>query len=208
LPSEAGLGFNASMSLEPLIKDLADEDILRLIVEGTPIQRDQAINMLYWRWAGPMKRFFLAHGATLEGSEDVLQETFVKIWQGAAGYQKSGRASSWIWAIARNTLTDHHRRNARQPLMESMDIENPSHDPEAKAPYDHESDDCINRGLDLFAGSHPDRAYALELWSSGMDLQSLSVILGRSYGATRQFLLECRKKIKPYLSPCFESQES
>lgn len=89
-----------------------------------------------------------------------------------------------------------------------MDPENRLHEPKAEDPYDVETDDCITQGLNLFADSHPERAYALELWSSGMDLQSLSEVIGRSYGATRQFLLECRKKIRPFLSPCFETPES
>lgn len=190
------------------IKGQTDDNLIQLIAAGSVSARDQAIEVLYWRWAARLKRYFTAHGAGPSSCEDILQETFLKIWRGASGLKDSERAASWIWTIARNTHTDHVRRIARAPRMESMDPENRLHEPKAEDPYDVETDDCITRGLNLFADSHPERAYALELWSSGMDLQSLSEVIGRSYGATRQFLLECRKKIRPFLSPCFETPES
>lgn len=190
------------------IHDLTDDNLIQLIAAGSVSARDQAIEALYWRWAARLKRYFIAHGAGPGSCEDILQETFLKIWRGASGLKDSERAASWIWTIARNTHTDHVRRLARAPRMESIDPENSLHEPKAEDAYDVETDDCITRGLDLFADSHPERAYALELWSTGMDLQSLSEVIGRSYGATRQFLLECRKKIRPFLSPCFETLES
>jgi RNA polymerase sigma-70 factor (ECF subfamily) len=34
--------------------------------------------------------------------EDVLQETFLAVWKGAAGYQPRGAPRAWMWVIARN----------------------------------------------------------------------------------------------------------
>ena len=33
--------------------------------------------------------------------EDVLQETFLAVWRGAAGYRPCGAAGAWLWGIAR-----------------------------------------------------------------------------------------------------------
>ena len=33
--------------------------------------------------------------------EDVLQETFLGVWRGAAGYRPDGTAGGWLWGIAR-----------------------------------------------------------------------------------------------------------
>ena len=33
--------------------------------------------------------------------EDVLQETFLAVWRGAAGYRPQGVAGGWLWGIAR-----------------------------------------------------------------------------------------------------------
>jgi RNA polymerase sigma-70 factor, ECF subfamily len=33
--------------------------------------------------------------------EDVVQETFLAVWQGAGGYRPAGAAGGWLWGIAR-----------------------------------------------------------------------------------------------------------
>ena len=35
-------------------------------------------------------------------AEDVLQETFLAMWQGASGYRRLGTPQAWMWVIARN----------------------------------------------------------------------------------------------------------
>ncbi len=53
-------------------------------------------------------------------AEDVLQETYVKIWHNAGKFQVSGASPiSWLAAIARNQAID--RLRARKP--EALDIE-------------------------------------------------------------------------------------
>jgi RNA polymerase sigma-70 factor (ECF subfamily) len=44
--------------------------------------------------------------------EDVLQETFVAIWRGAAGYRTEG-AGAWVWGIARRQAALWLRRRGR-----------------------------------------------------------------------------------------------
>src|SRR4051794_30660332 len=36
-----------------------------------------------------------------DGVEDVLQETFLAIWRGAASYSGEGTLGAWMWGIAR-----------------------------------------------------------------------------------------------------------
>jgi RNA polymerase sigma-70 factor (ECF subfamily) len=43
-------------------------------------------------------------------AEDVAQETFLKLWQGAAGYEPRARLSSWLFRIAHNQCVDRLRR--------------------------------------------------------------------------------------------------
>jgi RNA polymerase sigma-70 factor (ECF subfamily) len=43
--------------------------------------------------------------------EDVLQETFLAVWRGAAGYRPLGAASGWLWVIARRQAVSWLRRS-------------------------------------------------------------------------------------------------
>ena len=45
--------------------------------------------------------------------EDVLQETFLAVWRGAAGYRPEGVAGGWIWGIARRQAAQWLRRRGR-----------------------------------------------------------------------------------------------
>jgi RNA polymerase sigma-70 factor (ECF subfamily) len=45
-------------------------------------------------------------------SEDLFQETFIKVFKGLSGYDGRAKISTWLYSIALNTLRDHRRRKA------------------------------------------------------------------------------------------------
>ena len=45
--------------------------------------------------------------------EDVLQETFLAVWQGARRYRPEGAAAAWLWGIARRQAAQWLRRRGR-----------------------------------------------------------------------------------------------
>ena len=53
----------------------------------------------------------------------------------------------------------------------------------------HKKDDCLT---------------ALTLKGEGWLIEEIAQKIGRTVKATRQFLYECRKKLKPYMQPCLE----
>ena len=48
--------------------------------------------------------------------EDVLQETFLAVWRGAAGYRGEG-AGGWLWGIARRQAALWLRRRGQAELV-------------------------------------------------------------------------------------------
>ena len=60
-----------------------------------------------------------------ELAEDVLQETFVKIWQSAKNYDETkGRLFTWMMNIARNLSIDKLRSKDFKNSLKNQDIEN------------------------------------------------------------------------------------
>jgi len=60
-----------------------------------------------------------------ETSEDVLQETFVKIWHSFSGYNaEKGRLFTWMVNIARNLAIDKIRSKDFKNQNKNQDIEN------------------------------------------------------------------------------------
>ena len=91
-------------------------EIERLISRVALGDRD-AFRTLYDRTSAKLFGICLRILNDRQEAEDVLQETYVKIWNKAASFA-SGRASpiAWLAAIARNQAIDRVR--ARKPLAE------------------------------------------------------------------------------------------
>ena len=61
--------------------------------------------------------------------------------------------------------------------------------------------------LKYFVISEPKHAEVVDYILKGFDVEEVRLIIGRSYGATRQFMSQCRKKFKPFLERCLEIDE-
>jgi len=80
-----------------------------------------------------LRELFMRHAPWLAGRlraalpppdvEDVLQETFLAVWQGASGYRPRGTPQAWMWVIARNqaALLLRRRGPVTAPLEETPD---------------------------------------------------------------------------------------
>ncbi|MBI1215861.1 MAG: sigma-70 family RNA polymerase sigma factor [Alphaproteobacteria bacterium] len=81
---------------------------------------------LFEYFAPRVKSYLLKHGASETAAEEIVQNTFVTVWEKAAKYNpKKAAASTWIFTIARNKRIDALRRekfvdvNSDAPAMEN-----------------------------------------------------------------------------------------
>src|ERR1700754_3235506 len=72
-----------------------DDELLAAVAAGD----DAALRELFTRHA-PWLAARLRRVVPAADVEDVLQETFLAVWRGAAGYRWEG-AGGWLWGIAR-----------------------------------------------------------------------------------------------------------
>jgi RNA polymerase sigma-70 factor, ECF subfamily len=81
-----------------------------------------------------LRELFFRHAPWLAGRlrgalpaaevEDVLQETFLAVWRGAAGYRGDG-CGGWLWGIARRQAALWLRRRGPVALVALHDMEGP-----------------------------------------------------------------------------------
>ncbi|MGO4512671.1 sigma-70 family RNA polymerase sigma factor [Bradyrhizobium sp. MOS001] len=70
----------------------------------------RAFSELHMRTRGRLRRTALAIGAPPHDIEDILQDTYLKIWRNAPRFDASrAPAMAWMSAIVRNTAIDHLR---------------------------------------------------------------------------------------------------
>ena len=88
-----------------------DDELVSAIAGGD----DGALRELFSRHA-PWMAARLRAVLPAADVEDVLQETFVAVWRGAAGYRSEG-AGAWLWGIARRQAALWLRRKRPSELL-------------------------------------------------------------------------------------------
>jgi RNA polymerase sigma-70 factor, ECF subfamily len=76
------------------------------------------LERLYRELRVPVFAVALAITRDRRAAEDVLHDTFVRVWSGAEGYRRGSRARAWVLAIARNLALDTLRRRRREIAVE------------------------------------------------------------------------------------------
>jgi RNA polymerase sigma-70 factor, ECF subfamily len=92
--------------------------------------RDQrALAELYDRYGGMVFRLILRMVRDKSIAEDLVQETFLRVWNRAAGFDSDrGAIGAWLVAVARNRAIDYLRYQSRRAenIIDLNETENPS----------------------------------------------------------------------------------
>lgn len=199
---------------------MSDEEIIALLKSNESDQR-RGLRLLYQGKGRDFGRYFVRCGMPYAIAEEAVQETILKIMKHAKDFTGEGSAKAWMWAAARNVLIDWKRkqkRNLEDQLTEqewskrfdgdetisnsASAVKNLEHD------NSNEIENCVSKAIAKFSQDEPERAYAISLHVDGHDGREIAERLGRTYEATRQYLLQCRQKLAPYISGCLQLLEA
>lgn len=169
-------------------------------------QREAGVAQLYRVYARRFFTYFLKHRVAREAAEDLVQDVFVSIVRHADDFRGETRIDAWMWAIARNALIDHFRRARPEDPLDEDDLVRLA---EAQADPPREAgvglEDCVRRAYAAFAERYADRAEILaRVAFDGWGIEDVAAVLKRTPGATREYLSQCRKKLRDFLEPCRE----
>lgn len=93
--------------------DAGDEDELLAQIAGGDMR---ALEALYRRMRVGVFAVALAVAGDRGTAEDVMQDTFVRVYSAAPGYRPESRARAWVLTIARHLALDAVRRRARETV--------------------------------------------------------------------------------------------
>lgn len=166
--------------------------------------REEAISSLYLEYSSKFEWFFIRHRVNKETAQDLVQDTFVNIVKGCDSFRQECNFSAWLWTVARNTMLGHFRKESKhtENINEYEDVDIIS----MNSDDNHESlEDCVQQAISSFSQSEPARAKvlmlsAIEGWSS----DEVATYLDRTAGATREYISQCRKKVKQFMAECEE----
>ena len=111
----------------------SDEQLMSLFQEGDENAYIELVN----RYKDKLINFIFNYLGDLESSEDVVQETMIKLYQKKHYYKEIAKFSTWLYTIAKNLAnTELRRRKQRKTTLLSQfskddkTYELPSNDPE------------------------------------------------------------------------------
>jgi RNA polymerase sigma-70 factor (ECF subfamily) len=152
-----------------------------------------------------------------EAARDLIQETFIKVWRRCASFRGQSELLPWIRSILRNGALDRLRRAPQEVPLEADDgvsTETEQRIAELSArnvptPADEalrrQLAECFARCWDRFERAAPEHA-AVMSWivEDGLSNEEISQLLGRTPGATREFISQCRKRARRHFAEWYE----
>lgn len=93
---------------------LDDHKLMKLAGAG----RKRAFSALVHRYQQPLLNFFVRLGAYIDKAEDLVQETFIRVYNYRDRYEPDARFTTFLYTLARHVWIDELRRVNRKRRFE------------------------------------------------------------------------------------------
>jgi RNA polymerase sigma-70 factor (ECF subfamily) len=161
-----------------------------------PSHRDRAFRMilaryqekLYWH----IRRMVLVH----EDTDDVLQNTFIKIWKGLPGFRETSGLFTWMYRIATNEAITFLKIRQRERAMIADDPDDTIKGRLKSDPY-FDGDDLFGKLQVAIENLPPKQKIVFRMkYFDEMTYEEMATILGTSVGALKASYFHAVRKIQ------------
>jgi RNA polymerase sigma-70 factor (ECF subfamily) len=186
---------------------LGDED-LRMILpaKNSPKERDsallvavasgdrRALEELYLSYHRRLARFLSRFTPRYENIEEIINDTFMVVWQNAKDFRNASQVSTWIIGIAYRTALKSFRRQKNHNTAQSLE----SYPVQTVDPTsDAEVHDWLKHGLNCLP---IEQRLTLELaYHMGHSLEEIAAITECPVGTVKARMFHAREKLRQYL---------
>lgn len=180
------------------MSEYSDKELIKLFKEGG--NQNYAYNLivrkyqerLYWH----IRKIVVDHNDT----DDILQDTFVKAWQGLQEFREESQLYTWLYRIATNESLMFLRKKKTKFLLPIVDVEHQlSNSLESDDNY---SGDEIQLKLQKALLTLPEKqrvVFNMKYYEE-MKYEEMAEILETSVGALKASYHHAVKKIEKYLN--------
>ena len=179
---------------------------MTLPVKNSPRERDSALLMaiaagdrraleeLYLSFHRRLARFLSRFTPRYENVEEIINDTFMVVWQSAKDFRNASQVSTWIIGIAYRTALKSFRRQKNHAAAQSLeDYPEQTVDPT----FDTELNDWLNHGLSRLP---MEQRLTLELaYHMGHSLEEIAAITDCPVGTVKARMFHAREKLRQYL---------
>ena len=167
-----------------------DEDLIRAIAGGDR----EALDTLYLGYHRRLARFLSRMTPRYDSVEEIINDTFMVVWQRAKDFRGASRVSTWIIGIAYRVALKSLRRNDGLLWAQSSEsLPEGSFDPTEAA----ELRDWVARGLNQLPLV---QRLTMELaYHMGHSIEEIAEITECPVGTVKARMFHAREKLRQYL---------
>jgi len=167
-----------------------DEELLRAVARGDR----RALDQLYLAYHRRLAQFLTRVTPRYESAEEVINDTFMVVWQRARDFRGASRVSTWIIGIAyRIALKSLRGTDGMLRARGSGDLPEGCDEPDATL----ELQDWIARGLSQLPA---EQRLTVELaYHMGHSIEEIAEITGCPVGTVKARMFHAREKLRRYL---------
>ncbi|WP_431035525.1 sigma-70 family RNA polymerase sigma factor [Pseudomonas yamanorum] len=178
-----------------------DADQLRQLLAQCSLGNRQAFETLYRSVSPRLHGIALRFMGRQDLAEDVLQESFVRIWFNASRYEAHLSAPlTWMINITRNLAIDQLRKHREQPLSDGQQDAMTDESPSAHELLDSEREaHALNRCLDSLEGMQ--RQSITVAYFQGLSCSELADHLAAPLGSVKSWIRRGMERLRR----CLES---
>lgn len=97
--------------------DITEKDLVEKCMAGDTISQKQ----LYDRYSGVLYAICLRYAKNAENARDLLQDSFIKVFDGLKYFRFEGSFEGWMKRVAVNTCLDFHKKIKNEPYNEDLE---------------------------------------------------------------------------------------
>ena len=174
---------------------------------------ESALRSLDRAYFGVLHRDCLRALRDADAARDLVQETFIKVWQRCATFRGESELLPWIRSICRRAILDRLRQPQREVPLEHetgmtgdvltrvAELSAEQVPPAEDSLKRRQLAECFLRCWEKFMEASPEHALVISwIAEDGMTHEQIASLLGRTPGATREFISQCRKRARVYLA--------
>ena len=171
-------------------------DIDRLIA-GVASGDTASLEALYNQLAKSVYALAYSIVSNHAAAEDIMQDTFVRVWSAASSYTAKGFGKAWVFRIARNLALNHVTRNRTQ----SMDEINEESGERFASQHSVEESTVASAALEqaMMSLSANERQIITMHGLADMTLGEISELLGEPVGTIKWRHAQAMKKLRKAL---------
>jgi RNA polymerase sigma-70 factor (ECF subfamily) len=167
-----------------------DNDLLVAVAAGNR----HALEELYLSYHRRLARFLSRFTPRYENVEEIINDTFMVVWQSAKDFRYASQVSTWIIGIAYRTALKSLRRQKHHTAARSLD-EYPEQTTDPT--FETEVKDWLKHGLNQLP---VEQRLTLELaYHMGHSLEEIAAITECPVGTVKARMFHAREKLRQYL---------